>query len=158
MASPQQLAARIAIIPAAQSAMKSSGVPASITIAQWELESTWGTSQLAVKALNFFGIKAEHLNDPNTYMEFPTFEYENGKKVLIEADFEKYPDLVSSFADHARLLSQASRYAPAMAVRSNACAFGYELQKCGYSTSPTYGKSLCQIVTGSNLTQYDVLS
>lgn len=158
MASPDQLARRQEIITAAQSAMKTSGVPASVTIAQWELESTWGTSQLALKANNYFGVKAEHLDDPNTYMEFPTEEYISGKAIMIEADFERYPDAASSFADHARLLSQALRYAPAMKVKSDVYAFANALQTCGYSTSPKYGYTLGQIIRGSNLTQYDVIT
>src|SRR5271156_1469909 len=97
MATPQQLSARLAAVPAAQAAQRAFGVPASVTLAQWELESTWGTSKLATEANNFFGIKAEHLNDPSTYEEFPTAEYENGVRVMIQADFEKYPDVQSSF-------------------------------------------------------------
>jgi flagellum-specific peptidoglycan hydrolase FlgJ len=156
MASPQQIAARLAVVPAAQAAMSQYGVPASVTLAQWELESGWGTSKLATEANNFFGIKAEHLNDPNTYEEFPTWEYENGQRVLVEADFERYPDAASSFADHGRLLSQATRYAPAMAVKDDPYAFANELQACGYSSSPDYGTSLGNIIRGANLTQYDL--
>src|ERR1017187_2057554 len=98
----------------------------------------WGQSQLALQANNFFGIKAIHLNDHSTYMEFPTAEYENGQRVMVEANFMKYTDAAASFADHAHLLSVSYRYAPAMAVKNNPVQFAAQLQKCGYSTSPTY--------------------
>jgi flagellum-specific peptidoglycan hydrolase FlgJ len=156
MASAEQLAARAKVVKAAQSSQIAYGVPASITLAQWEVESTWGTSQLAIKANNFFGIKAEHLNDPDTYIEFPTAEYINGKRVMIDADFEKYPDIESSFKDHARLLSTATRYQAAMDVKNDSLEFAEQLQVCGYSTSPTYAQTLVSIIKGSNLQQYDI--
>lgn len=157
MASLVQLAARLAVVPAAQQTQLKYGVPASVTLAQWELESTWGTSQLAIKANNFFGIKAENLSEPDSYEEFPTAEYIKGQRVMIEANFEKYPDAISSFLDHGRLLSTASRYADALFVKSDPFAFANELQDCGYSTSPTYGVSLGTIIKSSNLTQYDLV-
>ena len=53
-------------------------VPASVTLAQCILESGWGQSRLAREANNFFGIKAEHLGQPDTYREFLTAEYVHG--------------------------------------------------------------------------------
>ena len=43
--------------PLATKDMRTSGILASITIAQAILESGWGTSELAVNANNFFGMK-----------------------------------------------------------------------------------------------------
>ena len=155
MATPQQLAALAAVVPAAQACQQRYKVPASVTLAQWTFESSWGTSQLALRANNFFGIKATHLSDPATYMEFPTYEYENGVKTLIHADFEKYPDAAASFAAHGRLLATAPRYAPAMAVASDPVKFATEIQKCGYSTNPNYATELCLQIAVHKLTQYD---
>jgi flagellum-specific peptidoglycan hydrolase FlgJ len=157
-ASQIQLARLTAVVPAAQAAQAATKVPSSVTLAQWAVESTWGVSPLATEANNYFGIKAEHLNDPNTYEEFATHEYVNGVYTPEMAAFEKYPDAAASFADHARLLSTAPRYAPAMAVASDPQKFAAELQTCGYSTSPTYGATLWQIITQYKLTQYDSIS
>lgn len=163
MANPEQLAARLAVVPAAQAAQRQYGVPASVTLAQWEIESAWGTSKLATEAQNYFGIKAEHLSDPSTYEEFPTLEYANGKRAMVVADFEKYPDAAASFTDHARLLATAPRYAPAMAVNDDPLAFAMQLQVCGYSTNrppappPNYGTVLGNIITWANLSQYDTV-
>ncbi len=143
-------------VPAAQSSMRLSGVPASITLAQAILESGWGTSGLTRLACNYFGIKAEHLADPETYVELPTTEYVNGERQMIEARFEKYPTAADCFADHAALLSKAARYAPAMAVNADPQAFAEQLEACGYSTSPTYASSLMELVKEFDLTQYDV--
>ena len=156
MPNTQQSAWLASMVAPAQYSQSQYGVPASVTLAQCILESGWGTTALATKANNFFGIKAEHLSDPSTYEEFPTHEYVNGVKVLVEADFEKYPDVASSFVDHARLLATAPRYAPAMAVKDQPLAFASQLQACGYSTSPTYGFTLAGLMTGDKLLQYDL--
>lgn len=156
MASSQQLAWLSSVVPAAVASQQSSGVPASVTLAQCILESGWGTTQLAKEANNYFGIKAEHLSDPSTYEEFPTAEYIHGQRVMIDAKFEKYPDMEASFADHARLISSATRYASAMAVRNDPFAFAIQLQKDGYSTSPTYGTTLGELIHSYNLAQHDI--
>lgn len=163
MANYQQLSALEATAPAARAGQIAFGVPASVTMAQWILESGWGTSKLAIQSQNYFGIKAEHLDQSDTYMEFPTVEWEHGEREVIQAKFEKYPDMEASFRDHARLLSQAPRYAPAMAVKDDPFAFANALQSCGYSTSvdpkskePNYGTMLGEIIREYELTQYDV--
>ena len=155
MASAEQLAALKAVVPAAQQSAQVYGVPASITLAQWIVESSWGTSKLAILANNFFGVKALQPNTPDTYEEFQTAEFENGKRVIVAALFEKYPSPAMSFDGHARLLAIAARYKPAMAVAHIPTAFAMALQKCGYSTSPTYGTGLCELMREYNLTQYD---
>lgn len=155
MPSPLQLKWLYSMAPMAKEASALYPVPPSVTLAQCTLESGWGTTQLARLALNFFGIKAEHLNDPNTYEEFPTAEYISGNRVIIEAKFEKYASVTDSFTDHARLLATANRYAPAMAVAKDPFAFAMQLQVCGYSTSPTYGVSLGQLITQLHLQEFD---
>jgi lysozyme len=152
MASQQQLAWLASMVPAAEASMATYGVPASVTLAQCILESAWGQSSLAVKANNFFGIKSE---GDGHYMSFPTHEYESGRLEEVEADFEAYPDPRSCFVDHARLLAEAPRYAPAMAVKNDAAAFCAQLQACGYSTSPTYAEMLQTIIHCYDLSQYD---
>lgn len=155
MANPQQVDWLHQMIPAAQASQAKYAIPASVTLAQCILESGWGSTTLAKTSCNFFGVKAHHLNDPTTYTEFPTAEYESGRRVMIRALFEKYPSATSSFEDHARLLAMSPRYAPAMAERSDPLAFAEQLQACGYSTSPTYGKTLATIIHAYDLTQYD---
>lgn len=144
------------IVPAAQSSMRLSCVPASVTVAQAILESGWGCSELSEQANNYFGIKASHLGDPETYIQMPTAEYVNGVRVMQMADFEKYPTAADCFADHAALLSRAARYAPAMAVKADPLRFAGELQLCGYSTSPSYALQLEELIREFDLTQYDL--
>ena len=154
-ATEQQLAWLKSMVPAAQEAELQYGVPASVTLAQCILESGWGQSGLAREANNFFGIKAEHLDQPDTYREFLTAEYVHGSREMLEAEFEFYPDAAASFVDHARLLATAPRYAPAMAAKGDPVKFAQQLQLCGYSTSPVYATELQQLMVEHSLAQYD---
>ena len=152
MATNVQMNALKAVVPAAQTTARIWKVPASVTLAQWTLESAWGTSQLARQALNFFGVKAVQGED---YMEFSAREVVRGRSVMEMAEFAKYGTAIESFAAHAYLIAGLSRYAPCMAHADDAFAFAMELGPCGYSTSPTYGQGLCDLIREHNLTQYD---
>lgn len=136
---------------AAKASQQKYGVPASITIAQAILESGWGESQLAKQCNNFFGIKDV---DHESYQEFPTTEYSKGRKTRELARFEKYPSFESCFAAHARLLSIADRYQPAMAA-DNPRSFALQLLACGYSTDPSYPDKLIALVRQYALTRFD---
>ena len=142
-------------VPAAMASQAATGVPASITIAQAILESGWGQSGLAKKANNFFGIKAAAHAAPDSYIQLPTEEIGLGHAVTEEADFAKYASVADGFKAHGLLLMQASRYAPAMAVRNSPAQFAAHLQKCGYSTNPNYASELMKIVAELDLAQYD---
>ncbi len=156
MATPKQLAWLQSVVPMAQAAQRRYGVPASISLAQAITESTWGTSSLATKANNYFGIKATHTANPESYVEFPTHEYQSGRLVLVEALFERYASEEASFEAHAALLANSARYAPAMRFAHNPLSFAGYLQRCGYSTNPRYASDLMEFVHDYNLTQYDL--
>lgn len=138
---------------AARVSQEQFGVPASITVAQAILESGWGQTDLAVKGNNFFGIKDTEFCEG--YIEFPTAEYVNGKVQIVRAKFEKYPTEERSFEHHARLISSADRYQPAMEVAKDPGAFALQLLACGYSTEPRYPKLLMDLVRQYNLTRFD---
>jgi flagellum-specific peptidoglycan hydrolase FlgJ len=148
------------IVVPAQSAQKKWNVPASISIAQAILESSnksgWGQSSLALEANNYFGIKALHVDQPNTYVAHLTHEYLNNHLDLVEAKFQRYASIADSFEAHARLLATARRYRPAMADCQNPGAFALQLEACGYSTSPEYAEMLQRLIRIYDLTQYDV--
>ena len=156
MASAAERSALKAVVAAAQGAQRKYGVPASVTLAQWIFESSWGTSKLSIVAKNFFGIKARQAAIPASYVEFPTAEYENGERVVVEALFEKYPDEAASFEAHARLLANAGRYHFAMLHTASPNDFAACLQTAGYSTNPHYAASLEEAMRDYNLYQYDV--
>jgi len=150
-------------VPAAQTCEQQTGVPASVTIAQAILESGWGRTGLATKYNNFFGIKANQDQiAAKDYCAFQTTEYENGQKVMVEADFAQYATPAESFLAHGQLLSRP-HYQAAMDCRPDIDKFCWALgpvlpghpEGCGYSTSPQYHDSLTQLIRLYNLTQYD---
>lgn len=162
MATAEEMQRLHAVVPAAQAALRKYGIPASVTLAQWIFESSdpkkgWGQSQLSLEANNYFGVKASHLNAPETYEAFPTEEYIHGKKTLVKALFEKYFDAADSFEDHARLLATAARYRAAMACRKDPDKFAWFLQRGGYSTAPDYAQMLIRAMHDYDLYQYDTL-
>lgn len=156
MATEQQLERLKSVVSAAQASARTSGVPASVTLAQWIFESSWGTSKLTLAANNCFGIKANQHSIPDTYIACPTAEYENGKRIVVDALFRKYASVTESFDDHAYLLSKSARYRFAMLQAADPAQFARALQRCGYSTNPNYSAELIQAIREYNLTQYDI--
>lgn len=137
--------------------MKKHNVLASITIAQAILESSWGNSTLAKESKNLFGIKAIG-GWRGAKKNYPTYEYYNGKKTLINDYFRVYNSFAESIEDHALFLLNNSRYknygffsAKDYIGQANA------LQKAGYATAPNYAESLINLIKQYNLNKYDVI-
>ena len=92
--------------------MKQSGILASVSFAQFILESGYGKSELAQNANNVFGMKKSlsgnawggSVWDGISIYTKKTQEYENGAYVTVTADFRKYPSVEKSIADHSAYL------------------------------------------------------
>ena len=92
--------------------MKENGILASVTIAQAILESSWGTSELAKKANNYFGMKCSLSSNSwgsvwdrvSKYTKVTNEQDEAGKIYTIKADFRAYPDIEMSIKDHSMYL------------------------------------------------------
>ena len=94
--------------PLATRDMRTSGILASVTLAQAILESGWGTSELAVNANNFFGMKKSLSGNtwPNSawdgksiYTKVTGEQKPTGEYYEITADFRKYPEILDSIRD-----------------------------------------------------------
>lgn len=135
------------IIPLAKADMKKTKILASLTIAQAILESGWGTSALARKSNNLFGIKGNGKN-------YKTFEYINGKRVDIVDSFKVYPDWETSVTDHSGLFLRLSKYQNLIGEKDykKACKKVYE---DGYATAPNYTEALIKIIEQYKLYEHD---
>ncbi len=71
-----------------------SGMPAMVTVAQAALESNWGQSKLSRQANNYFGIKA---HGRHARIQMSTEECEQGRRVVVEAEFAKYVSMLDCF-------------------------------------------------------------
>lgn len=147
--------------------MKQSGILASVSFAQFILESGYGKSELAQKANNVFGMKKSlsgntwdgSVWDGISIYTKKTQEYENGAYVTVTADFRKYPSVEKSIADHSAYLLGAKNGSKLRYDGLKGCT-DYKkavqiIKDGGYATSPDYAEKLCSIIERWNLTQYD---
>lgn len=127
--------------------MKDYKIPASITLAQGILESGAGTSTLARKSNNHFGIKCgsswrgatvRHTDDaPNEC-------------------FRAYKHAQESYKDHSLFLTNGARYAFLFKLDiADYKAWARGLKKAGYATDPSYANRLITIIEDYELYKYD---
>ncbi len=147
---------------------KRTGVLASVSLAQFILESDYGRSELAQAANNCFGMKTSLSgnnwdgtvwNGKSTYNK-KTKEWNGKKYVTVTAAFRKYPDIEDSIADHSAYLIGAKNGSKLRYDGLKGCA-NYKkaaqiIKDGGYATSPTYVEKLCSVIEKWNLTKYDV--
>jgi Mannosyl-glycoprotein endo-beta-N-acetylglucosaminidase len=145
-----------AVGAAAQSSMKSTGVPASVTVAQAILESDWGRSRLSRQGNNLFGIKAlGNATGPAGVFSLATWEHTDDGDVIVEAPFRAYYTLEQSIDDHGKFFNRNRRYAAAMAVANDARAFARAIQDAGYATDPSYADKLIGLMDRYDLYRFD---
>jgi len=135
--------------------MHRSGIPASITLAQGILESSWGNGSLALKANNHFGIKCKsHWTGPSFYIEDDDFK--NGK--LIKSCFRAYDNAEASYIDHTDFLIENPRYQKLFSYdRTDYKKWAHGLKKCGYATDKKYAYKLINNIQKYNLSRFDLM-
>ena len=131
---------------------ENSGILASLTAAQAFIESNKGNSQLAkAPNNNLFGMKGTY-NGQSVIMK--TKEFVNGKYIVVDAAFRKYPSWLDSIRDHSGLFNKLSRYKNLRGERDykTACR---KVQEDGYATSPSYASTLINIIEKYHLNEWD---
>lgn len=109
------------------------GIPASITLAQAMLESDCGSSSLAQKKHNHFGVKNK-----------------NGR------GYKMYSSIVQSFVDHSRILKHNKCYAPLFRLKkTDYKGWAMGLHQYGYASDPHYARKLIHYIEQYDLDQYD---
>lgn len=135
--------------PLAMEQQQKFGIPASITLAQMALESSWGKSQLSERGNNYFGVKAH-----GSYLQEGRFGYYNDDKP--NEKFCHYGSAQESLYDHSRVL-MADRY---MAICGKLSSTDYEawakgIKAGGYATGEKYASSLISVIEQYGLQKYD---
>ena len=138
------------VIDAAQASHRAWRIPASVSMAQWAVESSWGRS-MPPGSNNPFGIKAG-LDQP--FVEASTHEFEHGQQIEIVAKFRKFDSLTDAFDQHGKLLATDSHYATARTFFGSPDGFADALTGV-YATDPSYGTTLKSVMRAHNLYQYD---
>lgn len=142
-----------AIAPAAQACQRASGIPASFTIAQGALESSWGGSQLARTGFNLFGVKAD-ASWKGAIVMMDTKEFEHGKPVIVPAKWRCYRTYGECLADRAEFFRKNKRYTKCF-TETTGEAWCSAVAAAGYATDPDYAKKIIAVIRGRNLTQFD---
>ncbi len=127
--------------------MKKYNIPASIKLAQGIIESGRGTSTLARKANNHFGIKCH--------------KGWKGQKFYYDDDapnecFRKYKSVEDSFRDHSKFLSTRGRYSKLFKLKiTDYKGWARGLQSAGYATNKRYSIMLINTIEKYKLYRYD---
>lgn len=139
------------LVPAAQACQRASGIPASFTLAQAALESSWGER---APGCNLFGIKADKAWTGAVVM-INTHEVVNGERVAITDKFRCYRTWDECLADRAAFFKNNHRY-DACFFETTGHGWARAAAKAGYATDPAYADKLIAIMDGRNMAQYDV--
>ena len=150
--------------------MAQSGILASISAAQFILESGYGRSELAVNANNYFGMKTQLSNNNwsgstwdgvSVYTKETKEEDANGNSYTVKADFRKYATIGESISDHSAYLNGAKRGSILRYQGLKGCTDYTTAAKIikngGYATSVNYVAMLCDIIKRWNLTKFDII-
>ena len=126
------------------------GIPASVTLAQMAVESSWDKSGLAERANNLFGVTA------GSSWKGPTVkEYDDNRW----KDFRVYNSKEDSIEDHSRVLL-GSNYMRYCAHLSSTDHLGWikGIKAAGYATAGNYVAKCEQIILQNKLYLYDQLA
>ena len=144
----------------AQKLAKDNDLFPSIMLSQAIAESAWGQSELATKANNLFGIKADAGWKGDKYTAL-TNEVVNGQTVQVMADFRKYSSQAESLKDYVtkiKTTKNGSAYRYQAAWRSNAKTYqnaAQALKDGGYATDPNYPTNLINRIVNYRLDTLD---
>lgn len=162
-------AERIAkVAPLYVESAKKTGLLASVGLAQFCLESGYGTTDLAEFANNLHGMKCSLSGNTWTGSAWDGVskygkkspEVYNGVTVMEYSEFRKYPCCEDSIADRAAYFSNAmngseKRYPGLVGEKSYKRAI--QIIKDGnYATDPNYVSKLCKLIEQWHLDEYDV--
>ena len=150
---------------------KKTGILASVSLAQFILESGYGKEELAQNANNCFGMKCSLSGNTWTgstwdgksvYTKKTQEQKPDGTKYTVTADFRKYPCIEDSIEDHSAYLLGAKngdklRYDGLKNEKDYKKAVQI-IKDGGYATDAEYVKKVCSIIEKWGLTRYDAES
>lgn len=141
------------LIEGAIAAQRTYGVPASVSLAQWALESGWGKS-MPPNSNNPFGMKARKGETGPTVTVATKEQRADGSWYTINAPFRKFASMAEAFEEHAKLVGTAPVYAPARAKLPDVDAYVKALGPI-YATAKDYATIILSIINKHGLRQYD---
>jgi len=140
-----------AVIAAAQASQRRWKVPASVTIAQWSLESGWGM-RMPRGSNNPFGIKAG--KGQRFVLARTREEHKDGSSYYIMAPFRVFDTMEEAFDQHGKLLATHPAYKRARTHLADPDAYADALTGT-YATDHEYGKTLKGQMRAYDMYQYN---
>ena len=135
-----------------KSLWKNYGILPSVAFAQAALESGWGSSYLATKYNNLFGIKGSYLGSS---INLPTTEFYDGRTpVGIVDGFRVYPNWNTSILDYGNFLNVNNRYSKALRVKDYRTQITL-IWQAGYATDPNYTSKVISIIENNGVYEWD---
>jgi Mannosyl-glycoprotein endo-beta-N-acetylglucosaminidase len=139
------------------SEMERAGVPASIKLGQAILESSAGTSLVALEANNHFGTKCGGDWKGKTFEKQEEERDENGK--AIKSCFRKYNTVEESYFDQSEFLRDPRKYYRYGFLfgldKQDYKAWARGLESAGYAPVAGYAEKLIGVIERYKLFQYD---
>jgi flagellar protein FlgJ len=137
------------LLPHAQAASASTGIPTHFMLGQAALETGWGKSEIrgsdGQQSHNLFGIKAGRGWQGRT-TEVVTTEYVHGRAQKQVESFRAYDSYADAFRDYANMLRTQPRYQNVIAQAQDVAGFAHGLQQAGYATDPLYASKLMRVI------------
>jgi hypothetical protein len=140
------------VILAAQRAFTVWGIPASVSLAQYFIESGNG-EHMPPGSNNPFGIKA--VGDQPSVMANTWEVTKDGRRIREVQPFRKFASIDEAFDRHAKLLATAKPYEDARRTLPNAVEFAKAIGP-RYATDPDYGETISKIIIDHSLIAYDI--
>lgn len=147
---------------------KKSGILASVSLAQFILESGYGKTELAQNANNCFGMKKELSGNTwggstwdgkSVYTKKTKEQKTDGTEYTVTADFRKYSCIEDSVADHSAYLLGAKN---GDKLRYDGLKNETDYKKAvqiikagGYATDVSYVSKICNIIEKWDLSKYN---
>ena len=122
-------------------------------IAQAIIESGWGSSVLASKYNNYFGLKCGSSWKGGSVNMTTREEYKPGVVTNIRDNFRTYDDFDAGIRGYFEFISR-SKYANLKGV-TNPREYCEKLKSDGYATSSSYVDTLMRVIQENNLTRFD---
>ena len=143
--------------PLAIEQQKKYGIPASVTLAQAIIESSWGKNIAATQANNYFGV---HASKSWIQSGKPTVSYSDDNKVV---PFCKYGSVSESFMDHSKVLMNKHYMHCRKYDSTDYKAWCYGLQSGEstggkYAGGTNYSQKLISLIEQNGLAKYDQIA
>jgi Mannosyl-glycoprotein endo-beta-N-acetylglucosaminidase len=133
----------------AQKEMLRSGIPASIILGQAILESAAGTSDLAKKSNNHFGIKA------GASWKGRTVQSQDDDAA--PSNFRAYDNIDASYTDHTDHIKNSGTYDALFKLGSTDYkGWANGLKSAGYATRADYAAALIRVIEENDLKKFDL--